>query len=301
MQIYNPDEKKNKYNKEKEYVGNYLKTWQCLVLFLVGLLGLSLAANFIFGPLFQSAMGVTQNSEESLITSYNTWVNFTSYVFIFLVELGLLFLFDWRGTVSKFKSVNGKMFLASLAYAGVLLLVSEILGVLESTIERLAGLNGINGNQEALNSQMHLYPAVLIVETVLLAPFVEEVTYRQGLFETIRRYSRVWAYVAVILVFGLIHTGSEMISDVIAMNNAAFTSEVRQQYQQQLYIELLTFPSYAVAGFILAKSYERNNSFLGSFFSHSIYNLLVTFITLFQMFYPGDDTLSLTNLLLPRL
>lgn len=281
MQIYGEDSyepEKRKQQKKEHVPGNGLKTWQCVVLFLVGCIGLNLVANYVVGPIVQAATGVTSSSTTAEKIAYSTYVNFFAYLFEVILLVVLLLVFDRKWFLAQWKGVNGHLFLSSLYFALALFFASEALGLIQQAIEKAAGLgNATNTNQYSLNQMMRSYPVLMIVETALFAPFVEEITYRLGLFESLRRYSRVLAYVAVTLVFGLIHTASGMIEDIVSIARAT-TSEAAEAAQKLLWVELLSLPSYMAAGGILAFCYEKNDSFVASFFTHGIYNLVVTLI-----------------------
>ncbi len=271
---YEPDQRK-KERKERDVRG--LKTWQCVVLFLVGCVGLNILANYIVSPIAQAATGVTNSSPLAERIAFSAYVNFFTYLVEVLILVALLLVFDRKWFLAQWKGVNGRLILSSLYFTIGLFFVSNLLGMLQQEIEEAAGLgNATNTNQSSLNAMMSSFPALMLVETAIFAPFVEEITYRLGLFESLRRYSRVLAYIAVTLVFGLIHTASGMIEDIAVMANSSSTAAQVESARKLLYVELLSLPPYMAAGGILAFCYENNSSFVASFFTHGLYNLVVT-------------------------
>jgi membrane protease YdiL (CAAX protease family) len=87
--------------------------------------------------------------------------------------------------------------------------------------------------------------AAFAVLAVVVAPFVEELTFRGFLFNTIRRYAPVWAAAAISgIVFGLSH-GS-----------------------------LTAFVPLAGSGIVLAYVYELTGSLPASMLTHALFNAI---------------------------
>ena len=86
---------------------------------------------------------------------------------------------------------------------------------------------------------------------VCLAPLAEEAMFRGGIFGLLRRYSRVAAYAASMLLFALYHVWSYALEDPLA------------------WLYLL---QYLPAGFLLARIYEKTNSLWASIFLHMTVN-----------------------------
>ena len=87
---------------------------------------------------------------------------------------------------------------------------------------------------------------------VLLAPLVEELLFRAGIFGSLRGRSRVLAYVVSILAFAFLHVW---------------------KYALQEPIYWLYLLQYLAPGFLLAHCYERSNSLWGSVILHAFINL----------------------------
>ena len=86
---------------------------------------------------------------------------------------------------------------------------------------------------------------------IFLAPVVEELLFRAGLFGLLRRRNRVLAYAVSTLLFALGHVLS------YALSEPAYW---------------LYLIEYLPAGFLLARCYERSNSIWGSIFFHMLVN-----------------------------
>lgn len=63
----------------------------------------------------------------------------------------------------------------------------------------------VNPNNEAVNALANMAGAPMVLCIVLLGPLVEEVFMRGLIFGTVRRHSRVLAYIVSILAFSAIH------------------------------------------------------------------------------------------------
>ena len=107
-----------------------------------------------------------------------------------------------------------------------------------------------NINQGAVEETIKASPLLAVLVTGLIAPFVEELTYRVGAFTFLKRINTVLAYVVVGALFGLIH-----IKDYGSLN------------------EWLSYPSYLIAGLCLCFAYDKFG-FGGSFLAHAMNNLL---------------------------
>ena len=62
-----------------------------------------------------------------------------------------------------------------------------------------------NANEESLQSIEKVYPFVSVIVFGFIGPICEEITYRVGLFSSLRRKSRIMAYFITIIVFAFIH------------------------------------------------------------------------------------------------
>ena len=86
---------------------------------------------------------------------------------------------------------------------------------------------------------------------VFMAPIVEELMFRAGVFGLLRRRSRVLAYAASILLFSVYHVWSFALIDPWA---------------------LIYLIQYIPASFVLCRCYERSNTIWGPIFLHMLIN-----------------------------
>ena len=96
--------------------------------------------------------------------------------------------------------------------------------------------------------------------SVIAAPIVEEVLFRGVLFQSIRKRSRVWAYIASLGMFGLYHTW-----------------QFALLYQDPVY--LLYSLQYIPITFALTWCYEKSGSLWTAIFFHASNNYLAMQIT----------------------
>jgi membrane protease YdiL (CAAX protease family) len=88
---------------------------------------------------------------------------------------------------------------------------------------------------------------------VFLAPIVEECMFRAGIFGTLRRHSRIGAYIVAVLAFSLYHVWGYAVSD--------------PSY-------LLYIVQYIPVSVLLCYVYERCNTIWGSIFFHMLVNYI---------------------------
>lgn len=112
-------------------------------------------------------------------------------------------------------------------------------------------LPGGNPNNEAVVGMARTDYGSMAAMTVYLAPIVEELLFRAGLFGFIRRRSRKWAYIVSIAVFAVYHVWAYALID-------------------PLY--LIFIIQYIPAGYLLCSCYERCGSIWGSIFFHMLVN-----------------------------
>lgn len=91
----------------------------------------------------------------------------------------------------------------------------------------------------------------MVIMTVVMAPIVEELMFRAGVFGLLRKYNRVAAYAASMILFSVYHIWAYAISD------ASYWIYVIQ---------------YLPVAFLLCRCYERCNSIWGSIGLHMLVN-----------------------------
>lgn len=136
-----------------------------------------------------------------------------------------------------------------LSCYGMMLCFNFVLGLLMSFLP----LPETNPNNDAVMSLARQDYGAMAAMTIFLAPLVEELLFRAGIFGLARRYSRRWAYVIGIAVFALYHIWP---------------------YAMQTPIYWLFVIQYIPAGYLLCSCYERSATIWGSIFYHMLTNAI---------------------------
>ena len=202
----------------------WLSWWKQLLLFVIGLIGLSLLS--ILGELIFMWFMDT-NSVEFLLV-----INSFRYL-LAGGAMGFVIWHDWK----NFKPSLNRWwtYLAGVGFAWGLIIVSIIVNIVIGTLYPTE----TNQNQTLVNSLISSYPLISLLLLGIIGPIVEEFTYRVGLFTLLRRVNKWVAYIVTPLVFALIH-----------FNFFAGSAEG--------YInELLNLPSYIIAGVVLTVLYDN--------------------------------------------
>lgn len=138
----------------------------------------------------------------------------------------------------------GMMFLLSFMYNLVLL----VIGI---------DISGGNANQSNVLTFINESPLLSVISMIILAPVLEEITYRYFLYGGIAKYNRKWAVIISGFVFMCVHAV------------ASFTQEDLNMVR-----ELLLLPPYLFSGIILAYSYDKTNNLAVSISIHTLNNLI---------------------------
>lgn len=178
----------------------------------------------------------------------NFWLSFGADLLILTYAILLL----RRDFLPLWKSFKNPKVLLGIPLGIAMLIITSIYTSFASQI--LPGQS--NGNSEGLMTILNYSPAGYFVFAVILAPVVEEIMYRVGLFTFLKRIHPTVAYIGVGLVFGMIHMQS-------------FTDPV----------EWLYFPGYAFGGVALAAIYDWLG-FGGSVLAHMTNNGISVGITI---------------------
>ena len=139
----------------------------------------------------------------------------------------------------------GKCLVQICACYGIMLLLNLAVNGLLSLMPQN------NPNNAAVMDMAGAEMGKVAAMAVFLAPIVEELMFRAGVFGLIRRRSRVLAYVVSILLFSVYHVWSYLILD------------------PGNWIYIL---QYIPASYVLCRCYERSDSIWGSIFLHMLIN-----------------------------
>ena len=145
----------------------------------------------------------------------------------------------------------GRFVIAVVAGTAIFFLGTGIMGYLIELIE--PGLENVNNNTIMEMTGENL--VLMLVDTVLLAPMVEELLFRGVIFTSIRPRSRFWAYAVSMVGFALIHVMGYV-------------------GQYPLHTLLLCLVQYLPAGFALAWVLEYSGSIWACIAMHMICNTL---------------------------
>lgn len=125
---------------------------------------------------------------------------------------------------------------------GLMLLMNMGVGLILSSFGQAA-----NPNNASVMQMVDTNQGMTSAMTIFLAPLVEEMLFRAGIFGTLRRSSRALAYVLSILLFSVYHVWSYAALDA----------------RNWIYII-----SYIPASYVLCRCYERSNTIWASIFLH---------------------------------
>ncbi len=110
-----------------------------------------------------------------------------------------------------------------------------------------------NPNDEAVDALLRAEKGKMSAVTVVMAPLLEELMCRGGVFGTLRRWNRTAAYIGCLLLFSLLHTWQYALYD--------------PKY-------LLFILQYLPAGWLLCRCYEKTECIWASILLHALNNAL---------------------------
>lgn len=113
----------------------------------------------------------------------------------------------------------------------------------------------VNPNSEQIINEAKLNSNVMLVVSVFLAPIVEETLFRGALFGTLRKKSRIMAYIVSTVVFSAYHLWGYFLG----------------AFDWTLFVYLL---QYLPGAIILAWSYEKSGTIWAPIFLHMVINYL---------------------------
>ena len=130
------------------------------------------------------------------------------------------------------------MLFFNAAFAAILMLISgeEIIA---------------NPNNQAVTGLAETSPGIIKATGIFLAPIVEELMFRAGIFGTIRRKNRVLAYIVSMLAFGIYHVWA---------------------YLPENPLYLLFIIQYLPVSWLLCRCYEKTNTIWTPIFMHMLVN-----------------------------
>ena len=177
-----------------------------------------------------------------------SWLNVAVYgtgaVFMLLTQFSFL-----RRDFDPLCDRPGYMLLEILvSYGAMLLFNMAVSGVMYLFMD---GVD--NPNNAALVDMAATSSGPITALAVFLAPIVEEIIFRAGIFGGLRRYNRLLAYLVCMLLFSIYHVWGYALNDPLA------------------WIYIL---QYLPVTFLLCRIYERTNSIWGSILLHMLINFI---------------------------
>lgn len=254
-----------------------LEIWKTVVLFLVGWLGLKIVATgtqiircLSFGAtldeifIFLTTNEVPQIIRNALYTDEARMaINTSVYLIIFAILLAIVNV-DFKKLLSSYKS--------KWALLGAIIGLVTILSFnrIYSTITSFFYQMTDNDNESALDSIIVIYPIISLIIFGIVGPICEELTYRVGLFESLKKLckSKVPAYIVTMIIFALIHFAFESVTAFVLTGDPAYMIN-----------ELLNIPLYLSAAFVFTFLYDRIG-FAASTNCHIFNNLLSIGLTI---------------------
>lgn len=172
-------------------------------------------------------------------------INFTAYA----IGAVYMLIFEWKFLRREFDSMCDRpldCFVQILICYGIMLGLNFCV----NGLMQLAHFDS-NPNNNAVVDLAEMKMGATTAMAVFLAPLVEELIFRGGLFSLLRRRNRLLAYVVNILVFGLYHIWSNVIDSPL---------------------NLIYIIQYIPSTYALCRCYERTNSIWAGIFLHMLNN-----------------------------
>ena len=234
---------------------------QDIGLILLGTIGLYLVNVLITIIALQiyRGQGFSDGAIRTYLEGYEflSFTNFLQYTTLFV--LGTLAIYLGKTLVPVLKDFKKfRTYLYGIGF-GLLAIFTSVAynGIIGFIFPNL----GSNDNQNAVEAVVKIHPLLSLIWIPFLGPIVEEFTYRFGLFNALNKINRIFAYVVVSLIFGLIHF------NFFAPNIA---------------VELLNLPPYIISGLIFSYIYDREN-LATSIVAHVTNNLVSYLAMIFYM------------------
>ena len=174
------------------------------------------------------------------------WLNFYTYLVGAVFMLGTQFRFlrrDFDPLCERFGSVLLEVI---ISYGAMMLFNMVVTGLLTLAIEQID-----NPNNAQLTDLARVNRGTVAAVAVYLAPIVEELIFRAGVFGALRHKNRVLGYVVSIALFAVYHIWGYALSDPIAWLYAL---------------------QYLPISFLLCRIYERTNTIWSSILLHMLVN-----------------------------
>ena len=135
-----------------------------------------------------------------------------------------------------------------------------LVNIISSLLISLLNMNSSSANQDAIVNMTNNAPLLMIITTVIIAPFLEEMIFRVGIFQLFYNKNRLLAYLLSGLGFGFVHIMAGLFSGDIS--------------------QLLYWFPYSLLGFMLCHIYEKRDTIFAPMIVHMMNNLIAMIIVL---------------------
>ncbi len=239
----------------------FLSLWKQLTLFAVGLFGLQVISIII--QLIVSLVYGATHSKDELATflksvELSAILNFSIYAVLFAILVLILFKDNIR-LLKTFKNWVAPV-AAIIGYISIL-----AFNYMYAFILNVSGLSiSNNANESGITSIVKAYPILSVIIFGVIGPVCEEITYRIGLYSSLRRVNKYLAFIVTIVVFAFIHFDFASLSS----NNSSLIAN-----------EFLNMPYYIFAAFTFCFLYEKYG-FAASLSAHITNNLVSVLSTI---------------------
>lgn len=239
-------------------------TWEKIVFFLMGLIGLNVISVIVTSILTNTTF--YDPNSEALTPKGNALNRFLAYGILLGCFL-LLICLDKHATYKKIFSDfrSWKPYVYGLCGFFGLILINIIFNAIYTATR--PNIYGANDNQQSIESRRNASPALSIMTVVAFAPFCEEMTYRLGLLDAIGKKHRWLGLVISALIFGAIHFDSTP-GFLRNLYKSKGERELYEKYRIRRINEWLNLPIYRLSGFILGLTYVSSGKMASSWISH---------------------------------
>ena len=180
-----------------------------------------------------------------------------------LVNVVILVVFVLIIKFDKFKEICKKAFNSKAIKYGCLtaLCVMGFSIVYNFFVVLIFDLDSVgNANQEIVVSMISSQPFLGFLSVVILAPIVEELTFRFCMFGGLYNRNKKLAYIVSGVIFMFMHS------------IASFSSA--SGFNKEFLIELIYLPPYLFSGLALCYCYDKTDNIGTSFIAHALNNLI---------------------------
>lgn len=179
-----------------------------------------------------------------------SYIDLVYYIIGFVFILVFMFSFLRKSFSDLCDNLGKTVTSVVLAYLGYYLLSFVVVALINLLVPEFS-----NPNQNAVNESLKLNANVMKAVGIFLAPVVEEVLFRGVAFGSIRKKSRIVAYIVSALLFSVYHLWQYLFIDFE-------------------WTTLLYLLQYVPASIVLCWCYERCHNIWGPIFMHMLVNII---------------------------